>query len=182
MSKDKRLEAALKILNVLNEAGYEAYLVGGFVRDHLLGIESKDIDYKILTYDEAITNGVEVSNILGLDSLSVFKTLVTVNEKKEHFVFMIPVGATLDLKKASVVTGSKYIEMIKEKELLPLTGYVHGGCSPIGMKKQFPTFIDSIVEASEYIYFSGGKKGVQVTMKFTDLERLVNIKVCDLTL
>lgn len=143
-------------------------------------LESLNIPYEVLTYSD-ITTGVDVARELNLDPNMVFKTLVTVNNNKEHFVFMLPVGETLDLKKASIITKSKYIELIPQKELLPLTGYVHGGCSPVGMKKLFPTFIDETALLFDYIYFSAGRIGMQVKVEAKYLS-ILNIKNEDLTL
>lgn len=113
--------------------------------------------------------------------VEVFKTLVTVSKSKEHYVFMIPVPATLDLKKAAQTVDEKAIAMIKEKELLPLTGYVHGGCSPIGMKKAFRTCIDQSAKDYDQIRFSAGKVGYSVQMKLNDLESVVDLTLADLT-
>ncbi len=113
-------------------------------------------------YDENIVNGEQVALAVGEDPNAVFKTLVCFNEKKEHYVFCVPVNGNLDLKKAAKISHSKFIDLIPQKELLPLTGYVHGGCSPIGMKKQFTTFIDETAQLFDTIYISGGKRGLQV--------------------
>ena len=142
-------------------------------------LDNLNIPYDVLTYGD-ITSGGEAANSLNLDPNMVFKTLVTVNNNKENYVFMIPVLKTLDLKKASLVVKSKYIEMIPQKELLPLTGYVHGGCSPIGMKKTFPTFIDETAMLFDHVYFSAGRVGMQVKVETKYLDQL-NIKMEDLT-
>lgn len=113
--------------------------------------------------------------------VEVFKTLVTVSKSKEYYVFMIPVPTTLDLKKAAQTVDEKAIAMIKEKELLPLTGYVHGGCSPIGMKKAFRTCIDQSAKKYDQIRFSAGKVGYSVQMKLSDLESVVELTLADLT-
>ena len=107
-------------------------------------LEQHKIDYASYTYGDGSTalSGTEVADLLGKDPLSVFKTLVTVGKTGQHYVFVIPCCFELDLKKAAEAAGEKNIEMIKSKELLPLTGYIHGGCSPIGMKKLFPTVVD----------------------------------------
>lgn len=126
-------------------------------------------------------SGVEVAKLLGLDQDSVFKTLVTQGKSGEHYVFMIPVACELDLKKAAKACGEKAVAMIRSRELLPLTGYVHGGCSPLGMKKPFPTFIDETAALYDRITFSGGRIGCQITMAPQDLEGLVGIKEADLT-
>lgn len=137
-------------------------------------LEQKKIAYKSYEYsDTDAISGVEVATVLGEDPKQVFKTLVTVGATKAYYVFMIPVHKELDLKKAAKVVGEKSIAMIKSKELLPLTGYIHGGCSPIGMKKQFRTVID--VSASNFatILFSGGKIGYQVEVSLEDLTKVV---------
>lgn len=123
---------------------------------------------------EAIS-GVEVASVLGQDPAQVFKTLVTVASSGAHYVFMVPVAEELDLKKAAKAVGEKKIEMIKSKELLPLTGYVHGGCSPIGMKKPFKTIIHKTAESFETIVFSAGKIGYQVQLSLVDLNKAVKV-------
>lgn len=125
-------------------------------------------------------DAVTVANQLGAKVDCVFKTLVTVSNDKEHFVFMIPAQAHLSLKKAAKIVGKKKVEMIAQKELLPLTGYVHGGCSPLGMKKQFPTYFDQSALNFETIYFSAGKIGVQIEMDPIYLESSANAKPADL--
>ena len=126
-------------------------------------------------------SGVEVADQLGLAREQVFKTLVTVGKSKRYYVFMIPVAQELNLKKAASVTNEKSIEMIKAKELLPLTGYVHGGCSPIGMKKSFPTYLDETARRCGTIYFSAGKIGMQVEMPVAVLQQAVAVQLSDLT-
>lgn len=118
---------------------------------------------------------------MGEDPNAVFKTLVTVAKSKKHYVFMIPVEKELDLKKGAKAVGEKNIEMIAQKELLPLTGYVHGGCSPIGMKKQFATAADESALLYDEIMFSAGRVGSQVKMKVDDLQKAVPVKFADLT-
>ena len=110
----------------------------------------------------------------------MFKTLVTVGASKQHYVFVIPVEAELDLKKAAKAAGEKAISMIKQKELLPLTGYVHGGCSPIGMKKAFPTFLHESAEGLEHIYVSAGRLGHQIEIAPADLIKMVGCQLADL--
>ena len=145
-------------------------------------LDQKGIGYDVHTYDpDSYPTGEEVAHALGEDPASVFKTLVTVCGKTgDHFVFVIPVCAELDLKKAAKVSGSKEISMIRQKELLPLTGYVHGGCSPIGMKKAFPTYIDETYVLYDKISFSAGKRGMQVTLASEDLDKAVGIVSADL--
>lgn len=131
-------------------------------------------------YDENIVNGEQVALAVGEDPNAVFKTLVCYNEKKEHYVFCVPVNGNLDLKKAAKISHSKFIDLIPQKELLPLTGYVHGGCSPIGMKKQFTTFIDETAQLFDTIYISGGKRGLQVEISPIRLCEYVGSSFVDL--
>jgi len=126
------------------------------------------------------TNGEEVARLLGKDPLTVYKTLVTVGRSGKNYVFMLPVAAGLDLKKAALAAGEKSMEMIKSKDLLPLTGYIHGGCSPIGMRKAFPTFIDETALICDTITFSAGKIGLQIELPLSDLQKLITVKPVDL--
>ncbi|OUO90399.1 aminoacyl-tRNA deacylase [Gordonibacter sp. An230] len=126
-------------------------------------------------------SGVEVARRLGLDQDRVFKTLVAEGRSGAHYVFMIPVACELDLKKAAEATGEKSVSMVRSRELLPLTGYVHGGCSPIGMKRPFPTTIDETCELHERIAFSGGRIGCQIEMAPDDLARIIPLARADLT-
>jgi len=145
-------------------------------------LDQKKIPYTPHFYTESgEVNGMEIACVLGQNPQQVFKTLVTVGKSKKNYVFMIPVCCELDLKKAAKAAGEKSVEMIKAKELLPLTGYVHGGCSPIGMKKFFATFIDMSVQNCERIYFSGGKIGCQVETTFDNLKKTISVKTADLT-
>ena len=124
-------------------------------------------------------SGVEVAAVLGEDPARTCKTLVTVGKSKTHYVFMVPVAEELDLKKAAAAVGEKAIEMIKSKELLPLTGYIHGGCSPIGMKKQFRTVIHETAPGFDTILFSGGKIGCQVECSLEGLRKAVPVETAD---
>lgn len=144
-------------------------------------LDAHGIKYAEHTYDsgEAIA-GVEVAAYLGQDPEQAFKTLVTVGKTGEHYVFMVPVADELDLKKAAKAVGEKAIEMIKSKELLPLTGYIHGGCSPIGMKKFFKTTIHETAVLYDTIFFSGGKIGYQVEMSLDDLKQVIQVGEADL--
>ena len=126
-------------------------------------------------------SGVEVARILGQDPDRVFKTLVTVGKSGDHYVFMVPVAMELDLKKAANSVGEKSIHMIKSKELLGLTGYVHGGCSPLGMKKLFTTTIDESAELYDQIIFSGGRIGCQIETSLASLQTAVPVAVADIT-
>ena len=146
-------------------------------------LDGKKISYDSHCYvNTPTTNGVEVAEILGQDPKDVFKTLVTTSKSGTNYVFVIPVGEELDLKKAAKAAGEKSIEMLKSKELLPLTGYVHGGCSPIGMKKQFKTFIDKSAVERDVIIFSAGKIGYQVEMKLSELSKVIGFSLDDLTI
>lgn len=126
-------------------------------------------------------SGEEVAAALGEDPARTFKTLVTVGKSRKYYVFLVPVYKELDLKKAASCAGEKSIEMIKSKDLLPVTGYIHGGCSPVGMKKAFPTFIDSSAQAFETIIFSAGKIGYQVEMSPAILKSASPFSYADLT-
>lgn len=143
-------------------------------------LDSKKIYYKHYAYDHSLVNGAQVANALGQDAASVFKTLVTVGKTGVHYVFMVPVEEELDLKKAAKAVGEKSVEMILQKTLLPLTGYVHGGCSPIGMKKQFPTTIHETARQLDTIFFSAGKVGHQVAVCPEDLLRIVPLQFADI--
>lgn len=145
-------------------------------------LEQKKIDFKVYNYsqEEAIS-GVEVASVLGQNPDMVFKTLVTVGKSGNHYVFMIPVAKELDLKKAAKAVGEKNIEMIKSKELLPLTGYIHGGCSPVGMKKFFTTTIDETAKNFGTIMFSGGAIGFQVETSLSELAKVIRFSTADLT-
>lgn len=139
------------------------------------------VPHELHSYDckEAL-NGVEVAQQLNEDPDHVFKTLVAQGKSGEHYVFMVPVAATLDLKKAARACGEKSVAMIKSRDLLPTTGYIHGGCSPIGMKKQFPTFCDETCILFDTIIFSGGRIGTQIEMSFDDLLTVIDVVPCDL--
>lgn len=142
-------------------------------------LDQKKIKYKAHTYPfgEIAPSGEEVAAMLGEDPHTVYKTLVTQGSRSgKYFIFVIPVMCELDLKAAAIAVGEKAISMIKSKELLPLTGYVHGGCSPIGMKKQFQTVVDESARELEFMIFSGGKVGYQVEMAPRDLERVIPLK------
>lgn len=141
------------------------------------------IEYKHYTYaDTDAISGIEVATVLGQNPEQVFKTLVTVAKSKKYYVFMLPVAHELDLKKAAQAVGEKSVEMLKSKELLPLTGYIHGGCSPIGMKKTFTTVIDSTAQKFDTIIFSAGKIGYQVELNPNELSKILkNIDFADIT-
>lgn len=130
--------------------------------------------------DNTKLSGAEVAHALGKDPLSVFKTLVTVGKSGNNYVFVVPINGELNLKKAAKAVGEKSIEMLKSKELLPLTGYVHGGCSPIGMKKFFTTTVDISAQDKETICFSAGKIGFQVEINPNDLNKVIRFKFADI--
>ena len=145
-------------------------------------LDAHKIKYKSYSYAETdAISGVEVSNVLGQNPEQVFKTLVTVSKSKKYYVFMVPVEKELDLKKAAHAVGEKSVEMIKSKELLPLTGYIHGGCSPIGMKKFFDTTIDISAKNFDTIIFSAGKIGYQVEMSLNELSKVIRFQLAEIT-
>ncbi len=144
-------------------------------------LEQKKAVYTSHCYaDTDALSGAEVAAALGQDPAQVFKTLVTVGSSKNYFVFLVPVLEELDLKKAARAVGEKSISMIKSKELLPLTGYIHGGCSPIGMKKQFTTTLHSTAADFETIIFSAGKIGYQVELSLDALGKVIRFTLADI--
>lgn len=145
-------------------------------------LDSKGVEYREIRIPISnAVSGVEMANLLGVDEKCVFKTLVTVAKSLNHYVFVIPVAKELDLKKSAIAVHEKSIEMVKSKELLPLTGYVHGGCSPIGMKKPFRTVFDVSATTCDRLIFSGGKIGFQIETKLEDLKKALDFDVADLT-
>ena len=145
-------------------------------------VEKAGVEYTLHTYDAADgrIDGVSVAEKTGQPADKVFKTLVTVGQSKEHYVCVVPVAAELDLKKAAKLLGEKKIEMIHQKELLPLTGYIHGGCSPVGMKKQLITCIDENALLQDTICVSGGKIGLQIELDPEDLAMLTSADFGDI--
>ncbi len=144
-------------------------------------LEQKKINYISHYYaDTDAISGIEVATVLNQDSNRVFKTLVTEGKSKNNYVFLVPVCKELDLKKAAKAVGEKSINMIKSKDLLALTGYIHGGCSPIGMKKTFITTIDKTAEDFDTIIFSGGKIGFQVEISVDDLKTVIDFSLSDI--
>lgn len=144
-------------------------------------LEGKKIPYVSHTYEpDASLSGEEIAGLLGEDADQVFKTLVTQGKSGQYYVFVVPVKEELDLKKAAKAAGEKAVAMIKQKELLPLTGYVHGGCSPIGMKKQFPTFIHETAGEYGEIFVSAGKVGYQVELSPKDLAETAGCRFADI--
>ena len=123
--------------------------------------------------------GEQIAEILNEETDRVFKTLVTRGKSGSYYVFVIPVAAELNLKKAAKVSGEKAVSMIKQKELLPLTGYVHGGCSPIGMKKPFPTWMHETA-GGQHVFVSAGKVGAQIDLDYSDLAEMTGCQLADL--
>lgn len=144
-------------------------------------LDQKKIDYASYCYiDSGVISGMDVANVLNQNPDQVFKTLVTAGSSNNNYVFLVPVCRELDLKKAAKSVGEKSISMIKSKDLLALTGYIHGGCSPIGMKKQFKTVIDVSAANFNTIIFSGGKIGYQVEASLEDLKKVIRFEVEDI--
>lgn len=144
-------------------------------------LEQHKIRYESHCYvDTGVISGTDVAAVLGQDPRQVFKTLVTVSNTNTNYVFVIPVEKELDLKKAAKAVGAKSISMLRSKDLLPLTGYVHGGCSPIGMKKQFRTVIDTSAASLETILFSGGRIGYQVETSLDELRKVLKFELADI--
>ena len=146
-------------------------------------LDGMGISYTPRSYpaDGSVPSGVEAARLMGEDPSHVFKTLVTQGASRRYYVFVIPVAEELSLKKAAAAVGEKAVAMLPARELLPLTGYVHGGCSPIGMRRPFPTAIDETADLFERIAFSGGRLGCQVEMAPDDLARIVPLVRADLT-
>lgn len=146
-------------------------------------LDARHISYRSMEYElsDGFTTGSEIARMQGLDPDTVFKTLVTESNTGEHFVCVIPVDCELDLKKAAKHFGVKKMDMLPMKKLLPLTGYIHGGCSPIGMKKLFPTAVDETASLFEFIYVSGGRIGLQLEIKPDELTKIVQAQYVDLT-
>ncbi|MBQ6159429.1 MAG: Cys-tRNA(Pro) deacylase [Oscillospiraceae bacterium] len=144
-------------------------------------LEQHGVPYTAHDYsDSGVVSGAEVAAVLGQDPARVFKTLVTVGRSGQHYVFVIPVLRELNLKLAAAAAGEKSVEMVKSRELLPLTGYIHGGCSPIGMKKLFPTFLEESAVLYDTILFSAGKIGWQVETAPDALAQLVPYQYAEL--
>jgi len=145
-------------------------------------LDAKDLKYNVITYDhkDGKIDGVSVAAKVNREPKLVYKTLVAQGNSKSIYVFVIPVEAELDLKKAAKVSGEKKVEMIPVKDIQKWTGYIRGGCSPIGMKKQYPTFIDQHATSLNNILVSGGKIGVQIELTVEDLIKLIDVKIVDL--
>ena len=145
-------------------------------------LDQKKVKYNSYNYlKTGAISGMEVAKALDENPNLTFKTLVTVGKTNNHYVFLVPVNKELDLKKAAKAVNEKNIEMVKSKELLSLTGYIHGGCSPVGMKKSFKTVIDSIARKYDKLIFSGGKIGYQVETTLDELKKVINFDLKDIT-
>ena len=143
-------------------------------------LDQKGVAYRHFSYDNMTTNAAAVAAGIGVSPAHLYKTLVTVGKSGAHYVFMVPAEETLDLKKAAKAVGEKSIEMLPQKKLLPLTGYVHGGCSPIGMKKQFFTTIHANAQDAAQITFSAGKIGRQVQCAPQALASVIRLQYADI--
>ena len=144
-------------------------------------LEQKKVKYTPHNYEgTGAVSGVEVANALGQNPDRTFKTLVTVAKSGKNYVFVIPVAHELDLKKAAKAVGEKSFDMLKSKDLLPLTGYIHGGCSPIGMKKYFPTVFHETAKDFDTIMFSAGKIGFQVEVSLEDVGKVIRYSTADI--
>lgn len=144
-------------------------------------LDKKNIQYSVTTYDtsDGKIDGVSVAKKVNRNKEEVFKTLVTTSNSKNLYVFLIPVAEELDLKKSAKAVGEKSVEMLKSKDLLPLTGYIHGGCSPIGMKKEYKTIVNESAKELKEIVFSAGKIGYQINIKILELEKALNFTYVD---
>ncbi|KON86026.1 cysteinyl-tRNA(Pro) deacylase [Sporosarcina globispora] len=144
-------------------------------------LDAQKVDYELITYDnlDGKIDGVSVAAKIGKDPKAVYKTLVVQGQSKQIYVFIIPVAEELDLKKAAKAAGEKKVEMIPVKDIQKLTGYIRGGCSPVGMKRQYPSFIDAKAAELDQIIVSGGKIGMQIELKVEDLEKAIRADLAD---
>ena len=138
-------------------------------------LDAHKISYSVFEYanDQTLT-GEDIASILKEDPNKCFKTLITIGKTKNYYAFLVPVNKELDLKKAASAVNEKNVEMIPFKDLLKVTGYIHGGCSPIGMKKDYKVTLDASAKNFEEIYLSGGHVGVQIKIKLNDLVKIIN--------
>ncbi|MBT2687322.1 Cys-tRNA(Pro) deacylase [Bacillus sp. ISL-47] len=145
-------------------------------------LDAQKVDYELITYDsqDGKIDGVSVTEKIGKDPKAVYKTLVAQGQSKQVYVFIIPVEDELDLKKAAKAAGEKKVEMIPVKDIQKLTGYIRGGCSPVGMKKQYPSYVDAKASELGSIIVSGGKIGMQMELKIGDLQQVIGAKLEDL--
>lgn len=143
-------------------------------------LDSQKIPYTYETYEcDEFTDGIQTADQLGYDHRLVYKTLVTTGKSGNHYVFVIPIEEEIDFKKAAKVVGEKSLEMLHLKDLTKVTGYVRGGCTSIGMKKQYPTVIQKSAENLEYLYVSGGKLGMQIKLTPQDLKKAAKAQFAD---
>jgi Cys-tRNA(Pro)/Cys-tRNA(Cys) deacylase len=144
-------------------------------------LDVKKVSYELMTYDnkDGKIDGVSVAHKISKDPAQVYKTLVTQGHSKGIFVFVIPVEKELDLKKAAKASGEKKVEMIPVKDILKWTGYIRGGCSPVGMKKAYPTFMDASAEQQNTIIVSGGRIGTQMELHVKDLQQVTGAVLAD---
>lgn len=144
-------------------------------------LDKEKIPYKEYNYaDSGAVSGTEVVEVMGIDPAQLFKTLVAVGKSGDHYVFLVPVDASLDVKKAKALVGEKTMEMEKSKNLMGLVGYEHGGCSPIGMKKKFKTYINQSAENFESIMFNAGKIGYMVEVELACLRKVLDFNLADI--
>lgn len=145
-------------------------------------LDAQKVVYELITYEsqDGKIDGVSVAEKIGKNPEAVYKTLVAQGGSKQIFVFIVPVTEELDLKKAAKAAGEKKVEMIPVKDIQKLTGYIRGGCSPVGMKKLYPSFIDAKSEELDLIIVSGGKIGMQMELKVDDLQKAIGAKLADL--
>ncbi len=146
-------------------------------------LDQNKVEYTSMSYDisDDLIDGISVADKIGKSHEVVFKTLVTHGTGKEYYVFVIPVSGELDMKKAARACGEKKIEMIAVKDIQKLTGYIRGGCSPVGMKKNYKTYIDQSIESKSEIIVSAGKKGAQIALDPKDLQSVISAKFADVT-
>lgn len=144
-------------------------------------LDKEKIDYTMMTYDadDGKIDGISVAHKIGREAGVVYKTLISQGSSKSYYVFVIPVEAELDLKKAAKAVGEKKIEMVPVKDILAISGYIRGGCSPIGMKKPFPTYIENQAQSLDTIIVSGGQIGVQIELNVEDLVKATKARFAD---
>lgn len=145
-------------------------------------LDSEHIAYAVKTYDvsDGRIDGVSVAEKVGEDPKYVYKTLVTQGHSGELYVFVLPVAETLDLKKAAACVGEKKVEMVHVRDIQKHTGYIRGGCSPVGMKKVYPTVIDAAAGKTDHLAVSGGKRGTQIILSVDDLIKATHARLCDI--
>ena len=143
-------------------------------------LDKNKIEYNTYNY-EGVISGIDVAEFLGINKDQMFKTLVTISNTNNIYVFLVSVNDELDLKKGAIIVNEKSLSMIPSKDLLKTTGYIHGGCSPIGMKKKFRTTIDKKAESFKTIFFSAGKIGFSVEVSLDNLSKVIDFTIADIT-